>query len=64
MIDAVGVLPHADEAGLRIPEGRDRAGVRGQLDEHRVARIDEDARAQIERLLRSGRDDHLVGRSP
>ena len=39
----------------------DRAEVAGAVDDHRVARIDQAARQQVEALLRAGQDEHAVG---
>ena len=61
-VDAVGLLPHADQGGLHVAEGGDRAGVAGQFDEHDVARVEEDTGDEVEPLLRTGRDHQLIGR--
>src|SRR5436853_534556 len=60
-IDPIVVLSNADERRLRVPERGDRAGICGQLDENDVAWIDEHARSEVERLLGSRGDDHVVG---
>ena len=59
-LDAVRLLRHADHLGLDVSKRRDRAGVGWQLDEHHVAGIEQDARNEIESLLRAGRDEQLL----
>ena len=63
-VDAVLVLPHADQLGLHVLESRDPAGERRQLDEDHVARADEDARDEIDPLLRAARDQQLFEAGP
>jgi hypothetical protein len=60
--DPVALLPDADQFGLHVPERRDRARIRRQLDEHHVVRIEQDASDEIEPLLRAGGDEQPIGR--
>ena len=50
-IDPVCLLRDADHAGLHVSEGGDGAGIRRQLDEDDIARIDEDSSDEVEPLL-------------
>src|SRR4030095_12944495 len=58
-LDAFGVLRNADQRRLQIVERGDRAAVAGQLDDHRISGIDQDAADEIQTLLRSARDDDV-----
>ena len=57
-VDAVGLLAHAHQRGLCVAERRNGPRVGRQLDEHDVARIDQDACDQVESLLRAARDEN------
>ena len=61
-VDAVRLLGDADHFRLNVSEGRDRTRVRGQLDQHDVARIAEDPRHEVQPLLRPGRHKELFSR--
>jgi hypothetical protein len=53
------VLRNADERRLQVVKCGNRAAVSRQLDDHRIARIDQHAPHEIEALLRSARDDDV-----
>jgi hypothetical protein len=50
-------------AGTVRAEGSQRCGVSRVLDGNYIARLDQDTCNQIERLLRSAHDEHVVGRA-
>ena len=60
---AVLVGGHADEARPRAAEGLQRADEGRLLDDDGVARVEEDARREVEALLRAGQHHHLGGRA-
>ena len=51
----------ADQPRAGVAERLDRAEIAGPIDDHRVARIDQAAREQIEPLLRAGEDEDVLG---
>jgi hypothetical protein len=58
---ALFVERDGDEPRAGGPERALRAEVAGLLDPDRVARVGQDARGEVEGLLRAGDDDHLLG---
>ena len=61
-VDPISFLGDADERRLRVSKRGDRSRVGRQFHEDDVARVDEDARDEIERLLRTGGNDHFIRR--
>ena len=61
-IDAVVLLRHAFHTRLHVPERRNRAGVGRKLHEDHVARVEQHAGHQIERLLRPRRHEQPIAR--
>ena len=57
----VVVQRHVDDVGLVGAEDAERADVAGRLGEHDVPGVDEDPGHEVERLLRPGGDDDVVG---
>ena len=59
---AVLIQRHADDVGTDALEPVDRAGVAEFLQDHGVARIDEQSADHVDALAGAGRDQHLVAR--
>jgi hypothetical protein len=57
---AVAVGLDLDQAGLVRRECRDRARVRGRLGDDHIAWVDERLAYQVDDLLTTGGDDHVV----
>ena len=61
-VDAVRLLLDADQRRAGVLERADRAGVGRQFDQDDVARVEQHLAHQVDALLRSGRDQHLLRR--
>ena len=63
LVDAHPVAVHRDlhDVGLVGAEGRDRARVRGRLGDDDVARVEQRLADEVDHLLATGRDEHLIG---
>ncbi|CPU62865.1 Uncharacterised protein [Mycobacteroides abscessus] len=59
--EPVLVEGHVHDVGLVRPEHAQRPDVARRLRDDHVARVDEDPRDEVERLLRAGRHDDVVG---
>ena len=63
-VKALIIHGHVGDLRLVGLEGPERTHIAGGLHEHHIVGIAEDPRHQIEPLLRSGRDDHIIGVGP